>query len=229
MRCKNCNVDLAEEYTHCPLCNEKACSEEPLIKGIKTAEYPKVETAPYKRSLFMKFIVSWVAIIIFSFVLNKIDVISNVVFALVSTIPACVWTLLVRPFKVKQLYNGNFIVMNFFSFSLMFMLYSIATTGKVTEAVTKFIPLTTIIIIVALGIYIFVSKKDNKRSAPYPIFIGILSVIGIILTFTLTSELSIYWLVSFCISALLIIYLLKTNGVETKEELKAKFSLQKKV
>ena len=229
MRCKNCNVDLPEEYTHCPLCNEKAINEEPLIKGIKIAEYPKVETVPYKRNSFMKFIILWAVAVIASVVLYKTNIITDVNFSVIAIFPACVWTLLVRPFKVKQLYNGNFIVMNFFSFSLMFMLYSIATTGKVTEAVTKFIPLTTIIIIVALGIYIFVSKKDNKRSAPYPIFIGILSVIGIILTFTLTSELSIYWLVSFCISALLLIYLLKTNGAETKEELKAKFSLQKKV
>ncbi len=229
MRCKNCNVDLAEEYTHCPLCNEKACSDEPLIKGIRTAEYPKVQTAPYKRSSFMKFIVSWVAIIIISFALYKTDVISNVIFALVATIPVCVWTLLVRPFKVKQLYKGNFIVMNLFSFSLMCMLFSFATTGKIIEAVTKFIPLTTIIIIVALGVYIFVSKKDNKRSAPYSIFIGVLSVVGIITTFLLTSKISLYWPVTLCISIMLLVYLLKTNGAETKEELKAKFSLQKKV
>lgn len=40
MRCIKCNVDLAETYTLCPLCGEKATDEEPLLKGITVAPYP---------------------------------------------------------------------------------------------------------------------------------------------------------------------------------------------
>ena len=40
MRCVKCNVDLAETYTLCPLCGEKAVSDEPLLKGFNVAPYP---------------------------------------------------------------------------------------------------------------------------------------------------------------------------------------------
>ena len=45
-RCPHCDVDLGEEYTVCPLCGEKAVSENKKIQGFKTAEYPKVFTLP---------------------------------------------------------------------------------------------------------------------------------------------------------------------------------------
>ena len=41
MRCRKCNVDLAETYTLCPLCGEKASNDEPQLKGITEAPYPK--------------------------------------------------------------------------------------------------------------------------------------------------------------------------------------------
>lgn len=40
MRCKECNVDLPEEYTKCPLCGAAAVSEPVVLEGIKTAPYP---------------------------------------------------------------------------------------------------------------------------------------------------------------------------------------------
>lgn len=47
MRCKNCNVDLPDSYTVCPLCHEKAV-DEPAILDIPEAEYPK-KYLKYKR------------------------------------------------------------------------------------------------------------------------------------------------------------------------------------
>lgn len=41
MRCIKCNVDLAETYTLCPLCGEKASDEAPLLEGFEVAPYPK--------------------------------------------------------------------------------------------------------------------------------------------------------------------------------------------
>lgn len=43
MRCNECNVDLGEEYTKCPLCGAAAVNDEPKLKGLKTAEYPKYD------------------------------------------------------------------------------------------------------------------------------------------------------------------------------------------
>ncbi len=41
MRCRECNVDLSENYKKCPLCGGKACEDEAKIKNIKDAPYPK--------------------------------------------------------------------------------------------------------------------------------------------------------------------------------------------
>ncbi len=41
MRCRKCNVDLAETYTLCPLCGEKASNDEPLLEGFTVAPYPE--------------------------------------------------------------------------------------------------------------------------------------------------------------------------------------------
>ena len=40
MRCRECNVDLSEEYRVCPLCGAVASDDEPRIKNIKAAPYP---------------------------------------------------------------------------------------------------------------------------------------------------------------------------------------------
>ncbi len=48
MRCKQCNVDLAETYTLCPLCGGKPVDEEPKLGGIKVAPYSQSE--PVKES-----------------------------------------------------------------------------------------------------------------------------------------------------------------------------------
>lgn len=39
MRCKQCNVDLGENYTRCPLCGNAASDEKAKLQGLSTAEY----------------------------------------------------------------------------------------------------------------------------------------------------------------------------------------------
>lgn len=43
MRCKECNIDLAETYSFCPLCGASAAKEAPKLKDIKIAPYSKSE------------------------------------------------------------------------------------------------------------------------------------------------------------------------------------------
>lgn len=40
MRCNECNVDLGESYTRCPLCGNVASADEARLEGLSTAEYP---------------------------------------------------------------------------------------------------------------------------------------------------------------------------------------------
>lgn len=51
MRCKKCNVDLAETYTLCPLCGEKASDDAPLLEGLTATPYPKNSPViPFKKT-----------------------------------------------------------------------------------------------------------------------------------------------------------------------------------
>ena len=50
MRCLKCNVDLGEQYTVCPLCASRAIDEPPVLKGLKTSEYPEISgLRPYSK------------------------------------------------------------------------------------------------------------------------------------------------------------------------------------
>lgn len=60
MRCNECNVDLGEEYTKCPLCGAEASDDEPHLAGIKTAAYPiydnDIKKKKYKYDFPLKFV-----------------------------------------------------------------------------------------------------------------------------------------------------------------------------
>ena len=49
MRCRECNVDLSETYTKCPLCGAKAYEDEAQLKGISPAPYPHGEVPKMKK------------------------------------------------------------------------------------------------------------------------------------------------------------------------------------
>ena len=46
MRCTECNVDLAESYSRCPLCGADAVNDPAKLHGINVAPYSKA--APLK-------------------------------------------------------------------------------------------------------------------------------------------------------------------------------------
>lgn len=53
MRCPDCNIDLGEQYTRCPLCGAKPTDEDPVLKGFVTARYPAYDkSAAYKKTKF---------------------------------------------------------------------------------------------------------------------------------------------------------------------------------
>lgn len=43
MRCIKCDVDLGENYEICPLCASPASEVPPVLKGMKTSEYPEIK------------------------------------------------------------------------------------------------------------------------------------------------------------------------------------------
>lgn len=52
MRCRECNVDLSENYKKCPLCGAPAFDDEAKIKEIKAAPYPhNVPVCPMEKTV----------------------------------------------------------------------------------------------------------------------------------------------------------------------------------
>lgn len=53
-RCKECNIDLGEEYTICPLCGKESINAEKKIKDFVTAPYPLTFTQPTHKKAKVK-------------------------------------------------------------------------------------------------------------------------------------------------------------------------------
>ena len=226
MRCRNCNVDLPDSYEICPLCGEKAYEDKPLIDGIKTAEYPKLNVQKSHPEPFYVFAVIWLAIIAVSSVLGALKIITPITAVLCVTISASVWTLIFRPIFVKQLYAGNFIMMNIFPLSMLFIAAEKALCGSVQRSLTSYVPLTVIVLLCALCVLIAVKPKSRKRAVLYPVLLLFVSTAASIIYALTEFKSGIFWYTSALVCVIIISFLFIKDREKVTEELKAKFSVQ---
>lgn len=225
MRCRECNVDLPKEYTACPLCGGKVSDDKPLIDGIRLAEYPKVKTETYKRNPFPIFLGIWALTALVGIILYKKEILSVNIFAFVVSVVPALWTLVFRPLLVKQLYAGNYVMMNLYPAILGGFIFC-ALKNKLDYFFASYFPTICVAVLVALTVIIFLQPKVCKRAAPYPVLTGTFSVVMcIVLAFT-EKAVPFAWLgvLVVCIGILVILFC--KSPKETKEELKAKFSIQ---
>ncbi len=227
MRCRECNVDLPETYTTCPLCGTKASADPAVIKDIRVAEYPKLAPQPFKKDMFRVFVCIWSAISVLCIILCKIGLISQMLTAGIVCTIALVWTLIGRPVYVKQLYAGNFIVMNWWPLALFSVAISKIQYGSILAALICYLPMCSIAVLVALTVLILVKPKNAKRAAAYPVLFIILSVIAGIVTAVKGNHMPLLWLAVIVLCVCIIALLLFMNPKATKEEIKAKFSIQR--
>ncbi len=225
MRCRECNVDLPEEYTACPLCGGKVSDDAPLIDGITLAEYPKVKTEKYKRNPFTVFLAIWAVTIVAGILLFRFADVSEKIFALTVSLAPVLWTLIFRPLLVKQLYAGNYVVMNFFPAVFAGFLYC-ALTDNFRYFILDFLPVVCIVVMVALLVIVFIQPKTSKRAAPYPVFMGVFAVIMGIVSVVTQKILPFSWIGVFVVSAGILVIVFCKGPEKVKEELKAKFSIQ---
>ena len=225
MRCRECNVDLPKEYTACPLCGGKVSEDKPLIEGIVLAEYPKVKTEPYKRNPFPVFLMIWALVSAVSFALYKTEILNVNVFSLLVSFVPMVWTLVFRPFLVKQLYVGNYVMMNLYPVALGGFLYCVIK-DTLSFYFFSFLPVIFVIVLLALSVAIFFRPKVCKRAAPYAVLSGAVGVIAEIAAAITRYDLLNAWLIVVLICIVMLTVLFCKAPKETKEELKAKFSIQ---
>ena len=225
MRCRECNVDLPEKYTACPLCGAKAYSDEPKIGGIRHSEYPEVQTEKYVRNPFPVFLMIWALVSAVSFVLFKKETVDANLFSLLVSIVPMVWTLVLRPIHVKQLYFGNYAVVNLYPAALCGFIYCLIK-GALNFYFVSFLPAVFILVLFALLVIVFARPKVSKRAAPYFVLSLAVSIVAEIGVAVSGYDVLNAWLVVMLVCILSLVFLLCKSPEETKEEIKAKFSIQ---
>ncbi len=226
MRCRECNIDLPDNYTACPLCSSEIFDDELKIKGIRTAEYPKAQPEAYKRNPFPIFLLIWLLPSLAAFVLYKLGIIELTVTASVFCVIPCMWTLFFRPVMIKQLYAGNFIVMNLFPFSMSCMIFSKLRSNSFGTGFETYIPLCALAVFLALTVYIFVKPEKNKRAASYPVLMVPIALIATVFFAVTSKNIPYLWMGVLLLNVFILAFLFATKPYEVKEELKAKFSVQ---
>ena len=226
MRCRECNIDLPDNYTKCPLCSSEVFDDECLMKDIRTAEYPKAKAKPAKRNPFPIFVLIWFVLSAVAFVLYKLQIIEPLFAGSVFCAVPCGWTLLIRPFLIKQLYVGNFIVMNLFPLSLSSVVLDKIVNGSFLKSFETYLPLCALLVFVALLLLVFIKPKKSKRAASYPVLMLPVSAVAIIVLGITEREIPYLWCAVLVLCAFILAYLFLTKPRETKDELQAKFSIQ---
>lgn len=226
MRCRECNVDLPDNYTACPLCDGKIFDDELQIKEIRTAPYPKAQPEPFKRNPFPIFILVWILLSASSFLLYKFEMIPLLISAAVFCAVPCIWTLILRPFLVKQLYAGNFIVMNLFPFAMTCMIFDKLMNGSFNQSYETYLPSIALAVFAVLMLYIFIKPKQSKRAASYPVLMIPICILAIAVLGLTQKTVPYLWCAVLVMCVFMISFLFATKPSETKEELKAKFSIQ---
>ena len=226
MRCRECNVDLPKEYTACPLCGAETSEDDAKIGGIRLAEYPKVETEKYKRNSFTVFLVVWAVLSAVSFALFKAEIISSLVFACVFCLVPFIWTLIIRPLTVKQLYKGNFVVMNIYPVILACVVFCKFGFISAYSSFIRYLPVVCLVIMLALMILIIKNPAKSKRAAPYTVLICFFGVVLGVITSFVFKTFAYEWFIVSLVSLGMLLLLVAKNKREAIEEIKAKFSIQ---
>lgn len=225
MRCRECKIDVPENYTACPLCGAKTYPDEPMIQGIRYSECPRVETEKYKRNPFFVFLGVWAVVFVVTFVLLKIGVLTEMIAGGMFCAIPLLWTLVGRPLLVKQLYVGNFAVMNIWSAVLTCYVFG-RLSGEAANGFAVAVPACCIAVLIALFIIVLAVEKHAKRAAPYAVLFCVGSFVGLLAVALRFRVFAPLWLVCAVLSGCLLVFLLCRYKQLAKDELCAKFSIQ---
>ncbi|MBE6812419.1 MAG: hypothetical protein E7523_06005 [Ruminococcaceae bacterium] len=225
MRCRECNVDLPENYTACPLCGAKTSPDEHKIKGIRYSECPKVKTEKYKPSVFPFFLALWAVAGIAGLILQHFQIIDAVQAAFVYSALPLLWTVIGRRLFVKQLHGGNYIIMNIWSLTFFAFVLGKAMDAPADGFATG-VPIAVMFTLASLLICAIIDKKHGHRCTPYAILTGAGSLLGLVVIAIKESMFAVLWLGALGISALVLVILLCRYKERAKEEIKAKFTMQ---
>ena len=225
MRCRDCNIDLPENYTACPLCGAKTYADEHKIKGIRYSECPKVKTEKYRPSAFPFFLALWAVAGIVGLVLQKLNVLDAMQAAFVYSAVPLVWTLVGRCLFVKQLHAGNYVIMNIWSLTFFEMMLGRANNVPLNGFATA-VPNVVIFVLIAVLICALIDKKHGHRNAPYAVLTAAGSLLAMAVIGIREGFFAKLWLAALGASVIVLGILLLRYKKKAAQEIKAKFTIQ---
>ncbi|MCR5485104.1 MAG: hypothetical protein K6F09_05875 [Clostridiales bacterium] len=180
MRCRSCNIDLGEEYVRCPLCGEKASPDEPVLSGLRTAEYPDIKYRKNPKSAFLIYVIIYAilcsAAIVADLIINRR--VSDSLWA-VFLLP-CVWAILFRPLFIHKLYIGSYIMQDAIYISVFMLWCAKSYMRDFSYAIYSGVPMICTIsaVLIFVGIFLFPEKRVTALSYFIALFvIGLITLI----------------------------------------------------
>jgi len=222
MRCLECNVDLGEEYSRCPLCGAKADNAPPVLEGIRTADYPPVRYRPYRKpwTLIAALILAGAFAVCAFFELGWTGSARfSVLYALL--LPS-IWALFIRPLLVTGRRFGNYLVFDAFWVSLFAIAFCADRYFTAAPAFRLVIPL-----LCALGCALLIGQTllNKKARRGGVIYIFAFTALSLVLLACLAAAGETLFAAAvcsaFCLLCLLMIRLLA--GHDFADEFRARF------
>jgi len=224
MRCKICNVDVSENTKKCPLCGADTVAEEPVLKDVKTAYYPKVKYVKPAPPYNAMTAIAWFAISLLTFIVDMTVNNGDLTLTLfaATTIP-CIWSFLLRPMYTNYYYFGRYVIADTIFMSLWLTVVSRRIFASALIAVSYMIPA---VLVIALLVFLFnalLVKKNAFRAPPFIIMLGTLSLVMGIVSLFINGAKFYFYLIPIVIAVLSLVVLFSLSPEKVKEELQARF------
>lgn len=172
MRCAECNVDLAENVSVCPLCGANAVDEKPLLEGLRTAEYPEYgELRPLKYYIkkndvyFGKYLM-WAILAVTAVTLTVASCLDAMSLALYTILPALFGASTVVYFVSSMISKKNGVKSAIYLITLAVFSLAIVAVGYITtrETGTAFYALGSALLSL-MGLMIISGKYPKETDA----------------------------------------------------------------
>lgn len=226
MRCTECNVDLSEDVRACPLCGTKAANTRVVLYKEKTAEYPEIKYKPFKRNYSAIYFLICLVICAAIAVIERLYDTNTDIALLAAFISPCAWAVFLRPFIRKNMYLGDYLLVDLFFLSLLMLYISQFVMQNFSSALSEGIPFSSAASAFILLFAGLLSKRERAPSAFYTLILLLLTCGCFIMTYFYygKTELNdfIYSAAASAFLLLVFFILLMTGGNDAREEIKAR-------
>ncbi|MDR1464840.1 MAG: DUF6320 domain-containing protein [Oscillospiraceae bacterium] len=175
MKCPDCQVDLNENVSRCPLCGKLAETSEPVIRDVSYQDYPAYEYRRFQRNLSLVYFCGSVAVFVALALLERLLTGRLHYLPYLAFLVPCVWALVIRPRMNRSLSPGNFLLGALFTISLLLFWVGRMQRLPMTSTLASGVAIVTLGAVSVLFLDTLVHKKNRER---HLVFLLIFLVLG---------------------------------------------------